>query len=243
MKARLMVLGVLLLGSVSGSAIAGGGLVQALPEDGVWVKYLAEVRYPAGGPDMAGTVTLRVIGKEAVQGETYRWLELEMRLKSNDREEHGVFKALFRETDLKNGGKNGLKIARGWNRTLGAKGTSEAKPLQGIEKASKGPLGMYFGCPMTGPAVVNEPHAIDYQRGRLQIKTGIAGRLDLQLEEKPRGASRVFINQKIWKHKTVPTGVARLEIEAVQDGMTVQHVILTVQDFGKGARSTLPGKK
>ncbi len=60
------------------------GLIQQLPTDGSWVRFdvTGEGRSPAGevGVTLKGTLTLRSVGRETVDGTECRWIETETKI-------------------------------------------------------------------------------------------------------------------------------------------------------------------
>lgn len=224
----------------AGFAEAGGGLLQRLPEDGTWVRYFVKVKDGAGTKPRNGTMTLKSVGRETIKGQKYRWIEIDMLLKRNDKQLHRALKVLIREQDLKEHARNGLTIARGW----ASIGRPESFPLGSLEKSPDGPLGLYFGCPMKNARTVKGEKTIDYQNGRLTIASAQSGELKIRFQEDPGvGDSPVTVTQTIWNHRSVPVGTAMAIIEARQDGAIAQKIVLTIQDFGKNAKSSLPEKK
>src|SRR6516165_9575988 len=65
------------------SAVADG-LIQQLPSDGSWVRYdvTGEGRSPTGevGVTHQGTLTLKSVGRETVDGTECRWIETETKI-------------------------------------------------------------------------------------------------------------------------------------------------------------------
>ena len=65
---------------LTSSAVADG-LIQKLPTDGNWVRFdmTGEGRSPSGdvGVTLKGTLTLRSVGRETVDGAECRWIEIE----------------------------------------------------------------------------------------------------------------------------------------------------------------------
>jgi hypothetical protein len=93
----------------------GGGLIYQFPEDGTWERFTIEESSEGQG----STLVLASVGRENVQGEPCRWIELrsEVRIPGDEKVSKRVVKALVSEKRvLKESGKSWL---RGWMKLEG----------------------------------------------------------------------------------------------------------------------------
>lgn len=229
-------------------ASASGGFLQKLPEDGSWVSYFMEGKAEEGPmQQLSGTMKLKSVGTETVNGEAYRWLELDFEGSSNEMKTRTLMKVLVREKDFKDKAARGMTIERGWQLNAFGDKKPMVKELSDSEKSPDGPMSFLFRCSMKKPIAIKKAKTIDYQKGRLKLETATSGELDVNFQQnQPKDYSSTF-RQTIWKHKSVPTGTAALELQMEvrqKDKVVVKMTMLfTVQDYGKGAKSALPDKK
>lgn len=248
MNPRKLLLPLLLVGLATPSAFAGGGFLQKLPKDGTWVEYNIEMK--TDGPqmqDMTGTMKLKSVGSATENGEKYRWFEIEFKGESNGMKQNAVIKALIREKELKAGAKDGIKILRGWQQTTDGGKKMDPKELSETELSANGPIGFFFGTKLTKTKKVKQAKEIQYQKGKLKLTEATTGELNLKLNENTPKGFKQKVKQTIWKHKSVPTGTAALEVQMEvhnKDKLLMKmRMMCNVQDYGTGAKSSLPDKK
>ena len=87
--------------------------------------------------------------------------------------------------------------------------------------------------------------SIPYQSGQLECDQALVG--SSTFKPVPDNDNfQINIRYTVWQHEKVPTGVAGLKMEVTfkQKGNVAAQAEMTfdVQDFGKGAKSTLPDK-
>lgn len=230
------------------SAFAGGGFLQTLPKDGTWVTYNMEMKAEEGPmQEMSGTMKLKSVGTVKEKGKTYRWLEIEMRGEQNGMKQHTILKALIGEKELKPGAKGELEILRGWQQNTRGDTKMDPKELSAAELGGRGPLAMFFGTRLKDQKTVKQTKTIAYQKGELKIASAVAGDVQIELNENAPKDFKQSMRQTIWKHKSIPTGTAAIEMQmeiSRQDKLLAKFkMVFNVQDFGKDAKSALPDKK
>lgn len=235
---RISISTVTALLTMTPSLVYADGLIMKLPEDGSWVEYFLEGREDDTGGQ--GTLRLSSVGSETVDGKKCRWIELEMKLTPEGRDERQrlILKLLIPEKHLTRGESPGTQILRGWFQRTFGEGKAEVKEFDG---ANAGPLSWVTGALLMGPCEQKtdlDPEKIDYQRGRLECR-GIGGTF----------AYSMNVNGKLYKlpgtvkthfHGSVPCGTASLEIDTTLPGGDPVLLKFAVNDFGKGSESRLP---
>jgi len=231
--------------AVSGpAAFAGGGLLQSLPKDGTWTKYYMEMK--AESPrmmEMSGEFTIKSVGKVTEDGKSCRWIEIEMQGEEAGKKKHHVIKFLISEESFKPGSKKAPEILRGWKRE---DADSEVKEIDEMEKNPNGMMAIFFGGNRKDVKKLKDAKAIDYQKGKLKITDGTAGKLSLDLGANAPQGIKYDVTQSLWTHKSVPFGTAAMELKMV---ITIKDKVasnmkmkFTVQNHGTGAKSLLPEK-
>ena len=250
MNSRKLLLPLLLIGLAASSAYAGGGFLQTLPKDGTWVEYNVEMKAEAGPmQEMSGTMKLKSVGTVTENGEKYRWFEIVFKGESNGMKQDTIIKALIREKELKAGAKakSDIKILRGWQQATVGDKKMDPKELSEIELSGKGPVSFFFGPNLKKVEKVKKAKEIVYQKGKLKLSEATTGELDLNFNPNAPEGFKQKGKQTIWKHKSIPTGAAALEVQMEvhnKDKLVMKmRMMFNVQDYGKGAKSALPDKK
>lgn len=238
----------LLAVAVASQSAFAGGFVQKLPKDGTWVEYNMEAKGDAGGTaiEMSGTMKLKSVGTVTENGEKYRWIEIESTMEVMGMKQHSVMKALVREKDFKAGAKGPVKVLRGWQQNQRGDMKMEAKKLTEEELSPDGQMSFLFGPKLKGEKKIKSKKTIEYQKGKLQIESASTGTMEIQASPKAPDFKQKG-NLTIWKHKSVPTGTAAMEM-AMETWrkdklLSKMKMTISVQDYGKGAKSALPDNK
>jgi hypothetical protein len=113
------------------------GMIHKLPADGSWVRFdvTGEGQKPGGevAVSLKGTLTLKSVGREQVDGIECRWIEFEMTLEiqSGDRksEKTELFKLLIPETYLVTSQNPRAHVLKAWKRD--AAGATQELDLKG----------------------------------------------------------------------------------------------------------------
>lgn len=190
---------------------AGGGLVQALPEDGKWTKYSFTMKAEAPQQqELSGTFTLRSVGKVTENGKAARWIEIEMKGTENGKEKYSLMKFLINEKGLKPGEKGSIEILRGWNKS---DANAEIKELSDMEKDPRGMMSIFFDGTRKDVRKLKKTKVIDYQKGQLKIKNGTTSKLDISLGPNSPKGLKYDVSQSVWPHKSIPFGTAAMELK------------------------------
>lgn len=243
MKKPAMLFAVALFAVFSSRAYAGGGLLQSLPKDGSWTKYLMEMKSEApAGREMSATFTIKSVGAGTEDGKKCRWIEIDVQGEQNGKQRHEIMKMLVNEKYLKPGSKEAPEIIRGW-KSKGDKG--EVKELSDRERNPNGKMAMFFGGRRKDVKKLKKTKVVDYQKGKLKLTEGTTGKFEPEEPNAPKGY-KFDVTQSVWTHKSVPFGTAAMEIhmvvkvkDKVRQDMTIKF---TLVDHGKGAKSGLPDK-
>jgi hypothetical protein len=231
--------------AVTGSASAGGGLLQSLPKDGTWTKYYMEMKSETPGmKEMSGEFTIKSVGAATEDGKTCRWIEIEMTGEEGGKKKHHVMKFLINEKYFKPGSKAAPEILRGWTRQDTG---SEIKELSDMEKNPRGMMSMFFGGNRKDVKKLKDAKLVDYQKGKLKITDGTSAKLDLDAGPNAPPEMKYDVTQSLWSHKTVPFGTAAMELHMIikiKDNVAANMKMkFTVLDHGTGAKSVLADKK
>lgn len=234
---------------VASQAALAGGFVQKLPKDGTWVEYNIEAKGDAGGTaiEMSGTMKLKSVGTVTENGEKYRWIEIDSQMEVMGMKQRSVMKALAREKDFKADAKGPVKILRGWQQNQRGDTKMEAKKLTDEELSPTGQMSFLFGPKLKREKTIKSKKTIEYQKGKLEIATASTGEMEIKTSPNAPAEFKQKGKLTIWMHKAVPTGTAamQMQMETLRKEMKISNMKMTisVQDYGKGAKSALPENK
>lgn len=210
--------------------VRADGLIRSVPEDGQWVKYHGRLSF--AGMEATGTVTLRSVGTEDVDGKPARWVEVDMQLEDEPRD---VYKMLIPEARLKAGVDPVDHVVRAWRRT------GDDEPIRIEENANLdfSFLGAMLHAPVKTTAREKSKKSFPWQRGTLEAAS-ITGARKLDADGRVQGT----LTATVWPHDEVPFGVAGLNVDvALENGGSSVVIELAVSDIGKDAKSVLPDRK
>lgn len=223
----------------TGSAHADG-LIRHLPEeDGAWVEYFLTVRV-VGRPDTETTGILKVssIRSENVDGTRHRWIELNLTLHQDAGDQRSLFKLLLPGDRIADG--EPLEhVAKGW---LKRDGEQEPLPFPELRDLERALLQALLPGSIAETAEVDEFRRVDYQRGRLECPSAVAGREVVKTDSIEADAEFT-----VWPHEEIPFGTAAVKIVAEgrsqsNGGLPRTVLDFVVNDFGTGAESELPDR-
>jgi hypothetical protein len=122
LKQIVFAIPILLLSTLSSTTFAGG-LLHTVPEDGAWARFQVEAKDSVrpSAPSMPVSVKISVVGSATIDGESCRWIEVDLQRKDQKLAETEVFKLLIPEKQLGDG--------------------DDAQPLQHIIQAWRRPSG------------------------------------------------------------------------------------------------------
>lgn len=222
-----LVWAVVLVGPMSAFA---AGLLEQLPDDGIWVKYHVRAKSERSG-ERAFELTLRLVGTVRERGQTWRWIEEDWHPQGDCRNCEFTVKTLMAEPRP---GKP-LEIARGWQKARGG-----VEPISKSDALST--LRQWLPIERTDFESADEPWTVDYQRGRLRGRLIQRGRISLQTPAKCE------VVRTYQPHPDVPFGFAAVRQRITyysRDGSAFdrQEMDYTLIDYGTGAKSELPDRE
>lgn len=240
---RLKALGVFCVCLAMPAMSHAGGLVQSLPKDGTWVKYYVELKVAEPQKtDIFGTYTLRSVGRAQIDGAPCRWIELHLEQTQDGVKTSTLTKVLVAEKDLNSKSERAPKIIRGWIKTNGA----DARELSDTEKTATGRYPFMIAAPLKDRKTLNKEKVIDFQKGRLTIKSGFVGTASVKTADGPENA-RVLTTESVWSDSSIPFGTAAMQIDMQykvgKNAGPKMVMSLTVRDYGTEAKSALPDRE
>ena len=229
---------ILLFGVISNLRSLPASVINALPEDGSWVAYHLTQHADRNGQindNIAGTLKIKSVGREEVDGVSCRWIEFEFAPENPaEVEKEWVVKDLIPESEIGFGKDTLHNILKGWSRNS----RKEIQPRDAFPSFvdHREYPGNWESEDCEKPASV-----FKYQQGELALDPPIAGHSQYKND-------RLFIktHNTLWRHSDVPFGTVkvqqRMEMRTAEDEPVFKSYIreLELIDFGKGAKSALP---
>jgi hypothetical protein len=229
-----------------------------LPKDGAWARYYVVAKLSDGSERVTRT-TVRFVGTVVEKGEKHRWVELVERYErdSNGKRlvDQNALKFLISEKHLRTASNPIQHFVRGWYGSVDKppQEMDASRRSQEIFDAFHGQSLLFLAGPSKGSKPTKNPHTIDYQNGRLSIKSGRAG---TYTSEYHPATVKIVLSWKskyeLWTHKSVPLGMAALKYRLVQSrtdekGKTTEqrseNYEYTVEAWGTDAKSAFPDAK
>ena len=210
----------------------------SLPKDGAWARYHVTTTRAedAGVEPETRKETIRFVGTVESNGQRHRWIEQSFGLKDG---RTNVMKTLVAEKDLKSAWP--LAAERRWHHKAGDQLATECETL-GPEY---GVFSLVFPGPYNTAKPLHETRVLDYQRGRLEIKEGLAGRQEVSFQDNGQDVA-YSMNYTVWRHPDVPLGLAaaKISMRTQENGRLEAGGTYTVEfileDCGQDAKSVLP---
>jgi hypothetical protein len=200
-------------------------LLVTLPEDGHWAKY--DLRVQMGSQDHLVAYTVRSVGQFQQAGKDVRCIETEL---IGNAEIPSTVHRFLVPNDAFGPDKFALgQIVRMWVR----KGTD---PVETYNDLSGDEITRLFQSGITQELKKQDAkEAIGWQRGKLEC-TVYTGKSSPEI-----GTTKFHNEWTIQRHDEVPFGLAGLRLKISPEGQdNVLNVTLTLQDFGKDAKASLP---
>lgn len=221
-----------------------GGLVQKLPNDGTWARYHVQIKMEnPKNMVYSGTMTIRSVGRENVNSQPCRWIEIESHTEINNQKMNSLGKILVPEKLFEKGNKLeniSEKIIRGWEKT----NDLDPRQLKDLKSSRIGLATFFQPNPAGKDSRINEKKIVEYQKGRLEIETGITGTLNVPAPENANIKIDTSGVYSIWAHDKVPYGTAifKSEFTSKRNAEIISKVSfkLEIEDHGTGAKSALP---
>ena len=200
-------------------------LLNTLPEDGRWVRY--DLRLQVGSQDHLLPYSVRSVGQFQQAGRDVRCIELDL---TGNAEIPSMLHRLLVPNDAFAPEKFALgQAVRMWVR----KGSD---PVESFNDLTGDPLTMLFQAGITQDLKKLETkETVNWQRGKLEC-TVFTGKSVQEI-----GTTKFNTESTILRHDDLPFGLAGLRMKLTPEGSTdVINVTLTLQDYGKDAKATLP---
>jgi len=238
---RLSVLLGCLLALSSGSRAEADGLVFKLPEDGSWSSYFTTLKSATN--EIPGSITIRSVGTEFVDGKDCRWIELSTTFEPPEGDKsQTIHKLLIPEQYLQKGKRPLEHLVRGW-----VKRGDEPPERIAVAREGLDGLGLAYGStsvllagPLKEKKPVDKKRTVNYQHGQLSC-SGFTGRLTF---ENPATKFETIIEETVWTSSKLSFGVAAIEgeVEILRDGENSGKLTFEViiNDIGQDAESALP---
>jgi hypothetical protein len=223
-----------------------------LPGDGWWVRYYVTMRREGTNDDAIMKRTYSLVGTTMENGEKCRWVEMKTVQMVNGNEQTDVLKFLIREKALLEAERPLESLVRAW-RKIDDGAIEEQKfnqPLGAAGSVFSADYGwgrdmVIFPGPQRTTTAVNERRVVEYQRGRLELAEGRAGkhvatRRALTVVQK----QTVALEFTVWNEPSLAPAFAaaktRFEI-LIDDAPRAAFVDeWVIEDFGTDAKSALP---
>ncbi len=200
-------------------------LLSTLPEDGRWVKF--DLRLQLGSQDQILSWSIRSVGQFQQAGKDVRCIETEL---IGNGDIPSSCHRLLVPNEAFGPDKHALgQAVRMWVR----KGTD---PVESHNDISGDPLTALFLAGATEMVKKQEQkETVNWQRGNLECAV-YTGKSIQEI-----GTAKFNNEWTILRHDDVPFGLAGLRAKLAPEGSSdAINVTLTLQDFGKDAKATLP---
>lgn len=239
--ARVLLIGIVLW--MGTEPVGAGGVFQQLPKDGSWAEYY--LQFTMRDQETTGSLRVRSVGQQQFNGQTCRWLELELKVPEGADIEPGLVKMLVPEQAITAEESIQENILKGYYRD----GEGRVNPFSDLNKLNYA----FFTQFCTGGLenVKKEPidKSLDFQKGKLELTERIKGTASatLVVSLKPGMVTwRVESDYNLILHEKVPFGLASSKVKHVlhiKDKQRPLEVKLTLTDYGNDAKSALPEHK
>lgn len=200
-------------------------LLATLPEDGRWSKF--DLRLQVNSQDQLLAWSVRSVGQFQQAGKDLRCIETEL---TGNGDIPSSCHRLLVPNDAFGPDKHALgQAVRMWVRKGG-------DPVETYNDISGDPLTALFLAGATEMVKKQEPkETVNWQRGKLEC-TVYTGKSVQEI-----GTTKFNTDWTILRHDDVPFGLAGLRMKLAPEGSPdVINVTLTLQDYGKDAKATLP---
>jgi hypothetical protein len=236
------------------------GLIYQLPEDGTWVRYEYENRRVdekgAVQSKQTGSVALSSVGRETVNGETCRWIEMKTHIIRDGKPDYiELFKLLIPEKRLKAGEDPLSDVVRGWykyggvtiqrtGRVLDYTTETPNRVMTPSVHGMSGTLSTFIAAPLKASQKLDE-EVVDSKLGKRPCP-GVACTSTTKID-RGKDPRTIISNLEMRSHEDVPFGVIsfREDVEVRRDEKFGSRSITTLKlaDFGTGARSDIPDER
>jgi hypothetical protein len=235
---RALLFGLFIIAGIVQPALADG-LIYALPDDGVQVRYDMDMDVTVAGQPvvMKGSVTVSSVGQMTVDNEKCRWIEIKMIFKEDDTERLTLTKVLIPEKHLGKGKSPGENLIRAWVK----EGDMPATEVKDLKDPRTGAAAAFLAGPPKNPGELEKIEIDNAKLGKV-ASAGFTG--DQELEGP--GGTQVSINMENRLHEKAPFGVvtANWKFELKSNGQSVVQGMfkLTLAEINTTALSELSDK-
>lgn len=222
------------------------GLLYQLPEDGRWVRFHVNMTMEHGDAEpgkMTGSLTMRSVGQETVEGDKCRWIEFEL---IPDKAEgdpqapphgppHIIMKVLLPEANLQKGKEPLERLVKGWIK----EGDDEPRELKDPNSEHTGPLPAFLSGPLKDVKELDKK-TIDTKLGKLECDGITANNVYKQ------GEATTTVQFETRLHDKAPFGVvtSKMQYDSKHgDNEEKGTLALNLDDIGQDAKSSLPDSR
>ena len=233
---RVVLISAIVLFASMSATVRADGIICKLPEDGAWVRYASEGKgigtNGAVRISVSGTVTVSSVGREIVNGEACRWIEIEMASKfkrgNSEGEMTELYKLLIPETHLTKGENPRDHVVNAMAKQIMKGPDGKVKEVDRTGSASDlvKSLDELFQPPFPNVTKL-DPMEIDTKLGKLPC----AGE---------KGDDGKGFSTEVRLHDKSPFGVVTYQYEKARPDGSKRMMSLKLADFGKDAKSKFP---
>jgi hypothetical protein len=217
--------------------VAAQNLLSQLPIDGTSVRFLMKFKTKGEDKEMTATGTLNIssVGKETVDQQPCRWIEIYYAVTVNDREIKMTEKLLIPEEFCQAGQAPLTHIVKA--KAYIQRGNRDPEPLTDALDALVSPIPIV----LYGALENQQPLAkklVESKLGQLFCE-GLQGNFKYQKEGR-----QVTCQVTTWRHQKAPFGIVQAELNDIKIGQQPAFSIsLTLNAILKNTRSRLPDLK
>lgn len=222
-----------------------GGIIRELPPDGGWVRFavVGETKEPGRtAAAFSGTLTIRSVGSEIIDGEPCRWIEIETAIEHKAADapgSSGIFKLLIPEKHL-----SGAEDPRQHVLRARKKVGDRVVNLM-VEGADAGAISRLPFMTFPGTAFDEFFHAplpevgkMEWVRLETPVRRLVCRLIEARKPASPGGSTEV--TTKTWLSQSIPFGVAQYRYTRSLGSGRSRTVQLTVTQTGDDAKSAIP---
>jgi hypothetical protein len=237
-----------LLAVWSAGAAEAGEPVTMLPKNGVWVRYRCLVRPEGQMPEYVRHVTVSSVGRETVNDQPCRWIELKYVGNAQDDKSTAIFKLLIPEKALLEDEQPIQRVVRAWGK-YDEQESFELTPavLNGGDPGAQFNLDtelLFFPGPLRRAKPLNRKVTVTFGNRELDINRGVSGKYVSQRKilnsDDKLGDETEY---QLWFDPEVPIGFAHGRFSTVQTLTGAPDVKftmeLTAEHSGDQAKSAI----
>ena len=217
--------------------VAAQNLLSQLPSDGTSARFLMEFKTTDDDKEMAaiGTLNISSVGKEMVDQQPCRWIELYYAVVVNNREIKITEKLLIPEKYCQAGQAPLAHVIK--TKAYIQRGNRDPEPLADALDALVSPIPIVlYGSLEDQQPLAKKP--VESKLGKLPSE-GLKGNFNYQKEGR-----QVTCQVTTWRHEKAPFGIVRAELSNIKiDQQPAFSISLTLNAVLKNTRSRFPELK